>query len=140
MTEQLWTDVDGYFSDLLTPPDQGLDRALERSAAEGLPEIQVSPQLGKFLHLLARIQGARRILEIFLRGIARWHTGSPGLTAGRVVMPRTMPARVALTMFRRLPTRLMLVASGSPFSTWSPGGDVLVTAGADGQMVVWGVE
>ncbi len=64
MTEDLWNEVDRYFSDLLTPPDPGLDRALERSTAEGLPEIQVSPQLGKFLHLVARIQGARRILEI----------------------------------------------------------------------------
>ena len=30
----------------------------------GLPSIQVSPAQGKFLHLLAKVQGARRILEI----------------------------------------------------------------------------
>jgi predicted O-methyltransferase YrrM len=41
-----------------------LDAALEASAAAGLPTIQVSPSQGKFLHLLARAMGPRKILEI----------------------------------------------------------------------------
>jgi predicted O-methyltransferase YrrM len=46
------------------PPDPALDEALKASVAAGLPAINVSPNQGKFLQLLARVQGARTILEI----------------------------------------------------------------------------
>jgi predicted O-methyltransferase YrrM len=59
-----WTAVDRYITDALIPSDSALDAALEASAAAGLPQIQVSPSQGKFLHLLARAMGAHRILEI----------------------------------------------------------------------------
>lgn len=59
-----WTDVDDYITGRLVPPDEALDAAQEASRAAGLPPISVSAAQGKFLHLLARIQGARRILEI----------------------------------------------------------------------------
>jgi predicted O-methyltransferase YrrM len=62
--KDLWIAVDRYITDNLVPSDAALDGALEASAAAGLPRIQVSPAQGKFLHLLARAQGARRILEI----------------------------------------------------------------------------
>jgi predicted O-methyltransferase YrrM len=61
---ETWAAVDGYITDLLVPPDAGLDAALEASTAAGLPEINVSPAHGKLLHLLARMRGARAILEI----------------------------------------------------------------------------
>jgi len=64
MNEDTWTAVDRYISDLLVPADPALRAALEASAAAGLPEIQVTPALGKLLHLLVRLQGARSILEI----------------------------------------------------------------------------
>jgi predicted O-methyltransferase YrrM len=64
MTQELWTSVDRYICDLFVPPDSGLDGALEASAAGGLPAIQVSPAQGKLLCLLARLMGARNILEI----------------------------------------------------------------------------
>lgn len=64
MTEALWTAVDHYITDKLVPSDPALDAALEASDAAGLPAIQVTPNQGKLLHLLARLQGARRILEI----------------------------------------------------------------------------
>lgn len=64
MTQEQWTAVDRYFSDHLVPADPALVAALEASTAAGLPEIQVSPLQGKLLHLLARAQGARRVLEI----------------------------------------------------------------------------
>ncbi len=64
MTEQLWIDVDRYITDRLVPPDPALEAALAASAAAGLPEIQVAPNQGKLLALLAQIQGARTILEI----------------------------------------------------------------------------
>ncbi|HEX3663259.1 MAG TPA: O-methyltransferase [Acidobacteriaceae bacterium] len=59
-----WTKVDAYVEDRLIPPDPILDAARKASEAAGLPDIAVSPAQGKFLHLLARMQGARRILEI----------------------------------------------------------------------------
>ncbi|WAP55982.1 O-methyltransferase [Streptomyces sp. S465] len=59
-----WTEVDAYFNGLLAPSDPALDAALEHSAASGLPPHQVAPNQGKLLQLLARIQGARTVLEI----------------------------------------------------------------------------
>jgi predicted O-methyltransferase YrrM len=64
MTKGQWSQGDRYFSDLLLTTDLGLDAALAASDAAGLPAINVSPNQGKFLHLLARSMGARRILEI----------------------------------------------------------------------------
>lgn len=64
MTQELWTAVDRYITDLLVRPDAALDAALEASDAAGLPSINVSPCHGKLLQLLARVQGARNILEI----------------------------------------------------------------------------
>src|SRR4029450_7956910 len=64
MTEGLWIAGDQYMTTMLVPPDAALDAALEASNAAGLPPIAVTPLQGKLLHLLARLQGARRILEI----------------------------------------------------------------------------
>jgi predicted O-methyltransferase YrrM len=64
MSKEQWTAVDAYITDLLLRPDPDLDAALEASAAAGLPSIAVSPPQGKLLFLWARLQGARRILEI----------------------------------------------------------------------------
>ena len=64
MTQERWTAVDRYVADLLVPADESLTAALEASAAAGLPPHDVSPSHGKLLHLLARVQGARGILEI----------------------------------------------------------------------------
>ncbi|MEH1940386.1 MAG: O-methyltransferase [Nostoc sp.] len=64
MTQEQWTAVDRYFTDLLVPTDPALDAALQSSAAAGLPPHNVSPNQGKLLLLLAQIQRARSILEI----------------------------------------------------------------------------
>ncbi len=64
MSQEQWTAVDRYISDLLVPSDPVLDAALDDSAAAGLPSIQVTPSQGKLLMLLAQAQGAREILEI----------------------------------------------------------------------------
>jgi predicted O-methyltransferase YrrM len=64
MSQELWTTVDRYITDLFAPADPVLDAALEASEAAGLPQISVSATEGKLLHLLARAVGARRILEI----------------------------------------------------------------------------
>jgi predicted O-methyltransferase YrrM len=60
----VWEHVDAYVIDRLVEPDPVLAAALAASAAAGLPQIQVSAPQGKLLRLLARIAGARRILEI----------------------------------------------------------------------------
>ncbi len=64
MTQVTWNAVDDYLNDTLVLPDAVLEAALQASLAAGLPNISVSPAQGKFLHLLARVQGARNILEI----------------------------------------------------------------------------
>ena len=64
MSQEQWTAVDRYLTDLLVPPDAALDEALRASLAAGLPPIHVSPNQGKLLHLLARVQAAKSILEI----------------------------------------------------------------------------
>jgi predicted O-methyltransferase YrrM len=64
MTQELWTSVDHYITDTLLPPDAVLDAAVEASDAAGLPSIQVSAAQGRLLEIIARVQGASRILEI----------------------------------------------------------------------------
>jgi predicted O-methyltransferase YrrM len=64
MESPQWTAVDNYITDLLVPPDPLLDAILAESTTAGLPPIAVSPNLGKLLHLLARLVPARRVLEI----------------------------------------------------------------------------
>ncbi len=64
MNQPLWSAVDDYWLAKLHAPDDALDAASAESAAAGLPPIAVTAPMGKFLHLLARVAGARRILEI----------------------------------------------------------------------------
>ncbi|ODG99264.1 methyltransferase [Nostoc sp. KVJ20] len=64
MTQNLWTEVDRYITDLLVPADPVLDEALQASNTAGLPPHNVSPNQGKLLMLLALIHKARTILEI----------------------------------------------------------------------------
>lgn len=63
MAQDTWTAVDEYVTGLLAPPDEALDAAVRAGEAAGLPQIQVSPPQGKLLHLLAKMIGARSILE-----------------------------------------------------------------------------
>ncbi len=60
----IFSAVDGYISSLFAQEDEALTAALQEMREAGLPEISVSPVLGKFLCLLAKLAGARRILEI----------------------------------------------------------------------------
>jgi len=62
--QDLWTRVDEYFGARLVAGDDGLDAALAANRKAGLPPIDVTPLQGKFLDLLVRISGARRVLEI----------------------------------------------------------------------------
>jgi predicted O-methyltransferase YrrM len=64
MESEIWTAVDGYLDGLIAADDAVLRAALDASTDAGLPAIQVTATQGKFLHLLARLCSARRILEI----------------------------------------------------------------------------
>ncbi|MFZ6770148.1 hypothetical protein ACO0LM_24105 [Undibacterium sp. Di26W] len=64
MNQSTWSAVDNYFCDTLIPTDTALTQALLDSDAVGLPQHHVAPNQGKFLHLLVKMQGARKILEI----------------------------------------------------------------------------
>jgi predicted O-methyltransferase YrrM len=60
----IFTILDRYIDDLFAPEDEVLTAALKEARKAGLPEIQVSAGQGKFVYLLAKVVGARRILEI----------------------------------------------------------------------------
>lgn len=64
MSQELWTAVEEYVDGLLIPADPVLEAARKASEDAGLPTIAVTPSQGRLLHLLAKMQGARRILEI----------------------------------------------------------------------------
>ncbi|KAK0459415.1 O-methyltransferase-domain-containing protein [Desarmillaria tabescens] len=59
-----WERSDKYHNSHLLQNDETLEAALQNSEANGLPVISVSPAQGKFLYLLAKSIGAKRILEV----------------------------------------------------------------------------
>jgi predicted O-methyltransferase YrrM len=64
----LLVEVDQYIERLFVPKDPVLEDALRVATEAGLPEIHVSPNEGKLLYLLAKLSGAKRVLEIGLLG------------------------------------------------------------------------
>ena len=62
--EHLAERIDRYIESLFVPADPALTANIEKAGAAGLPPINVTANQGKFLYILARIAGARRILEI----------------------------------------------------------------------------
>jgi predicted O-methyltransferase YrrM len=64
MSKEKWTAVDQYIAEQFIPPDPALESALQAASIAGLPAINVAPNQGKLLMLLARAMGARKVLEI----------------------------------------------------------------------------
>ncbi|WP_193180153.1 O-methyltransferase [Nisaea sediminum] len=62
--QKTWDAVDGYFTEALVPEQTEFQKALDASEASDLPAISVSANVGKFLQLLARMIGARKVLEV----------------------------------------------------------------------------
>ena len=62
--DEQWVAVESHIVDALLGHDAALEHALQTSEAAELPPIAVSPNQGKLLHLLARLVGARAILEL----------------------------------------------------------------------------
>lgn len=64
MTEQQWNAVDTYFDGLFSPPDPVLDATLQATLDADMIPMNVAPNQGKLLHILALAVRARRILEV----------------------------------------------------------------------------
>ncbi len=62
--EELAGQIDAYIEALFVPSDLVLEANIENANAAGLPPINVTANQGKFLYLLAKIAGAKRILEV----------------------------------------------------------------------------
>lgn len=70
--EALWARVDDVLAAVVAEPPAAADVAAAAADA-GLPDIAVSPHQGRFLELLVRGVGARRVLEIgTLGGYSTW--------------------------------------------------------------------
>jgi predicted O-methyltransferase YrrM len=64
MSQKLWTAVDDYLTELVVRPDPIFQKVLAANEKAGLPPISVSFNQGKLLYLLARLVGAKKILEM----------------------------------------------------------------------------
>ena len=64
MSQQRFDDVDRYLEALFVGDDPVLDATLRSLSDAGMPSISVSPTQGRFLTILARVCGARRVLEL----------------------------------------------------------------------------
>lgn len=64
MSDDLRLQIDAYVQSLFVDIDPALAQGLADADAAAMPAIQVSANQGKLLYLLAKMAGARRILEI----------------------------------------------------------------------------
>lgn len=64
MDDSRWEALDRFFVDTLLPDDPVFADALRAAEEAGLPPINVSAPQGMLLHILVRVVGARRVLEI----------------------------------------------------------------------------
>lgn len=97
MDTNLFAAIDAYIDGLFVPADPALEGALAAAAEAGLPEIQVSPGQGKLLYLLAKLRGARRILELgTLAGYSTIWLARALPEGGRLVTLEHSPAHAAV--------------------------------------------
>jgi predicted O-methyltransferase YrrM len=104
MATKLWTEVERYFDGMLIPEDPATTAALKASSSAGLPSINVTPSQGRLLWLLARVQGARKILEIgTLGGYSTIWMGRALPAGGRLLSLEIDPehAKVARSNIKR---------------------------------------
>ncbi len=93
--QKLWTEVDAYFDRLLLRRDPALEAAIAANREADLPAIDVTPLQGKFLDLLVRVSGARRILEIGTLGGYSTIWLARALPAGGTVVSLELESRHA---------------------------------------------
>ena len=95
ITADLIARIDAYIEQLFVPGDTTLAQGLADAEAAGLPAINVSPNQGKLLYLLARMAGARRILEIGTLGGYSTTWLARALPRGGVIVTLEVNARNA---------------------------------------------
>jgi caffeoyl-CoA O-methyltransferase len=64
MDNSLFEKVDHYINEMLVKEDDALLKVESSIAENNIPSISISPNQGKFLHILARLIGAKKILEV----------------------------------------------------------------------------
>ncbi len=64
MADKTWEAVDRYFLGKIIGQDAPLEETQRAAEGAGLPAISVTAAQGKLLHLLVRMHGARKVLEI----------------------------------------------------------------------------
>lgn len=64
MTPELFEKVDHYISGLFAVEDEALTNTISSLNEEGIPQISVSANQGKFLQVLVTLCNAKRILEL----------------------------------------------------------------------------
>ncbi len=97
LTPDAYRAVDAHLSETLVGHDPALEAAVADQDAAGLPSIEVAPVNGKLLHLLVRMSGARRVLEIGTLGAYSTIWLARGLPAdGRVVTIEAEAANAAV--------------------------------------------
>ena len=64
MSKEIFGSVEKYISDLFGDHDSELAATEQSITDANIPQISISANQGKFLHLLARLSNARKILEI----------------------------------------------------------------------------
>lgn len=104
MSKKTWAAVDDYIVDALFEADPVLNAVLAANHDQGLPAIDVSPAQGKLLSLLARMQGAKKILEIgTLGGYSTIWMARALPVGGKIVTLELDPhhAKVARSNFER---------------------------------------
>jgi predicted O-methyltransferase YrrM len=95
--ERTWEAVENYFNELLIPPDPILDAATKAIDAAGIANVSVTPNEGKLLWMLARMQGARNILEIgTLGGYSTIWLARAMAPGGRIITLEFNPKHAAI--------------------------------------------
>jgi predicted O-methyltransferase YrrM len=105
MSEKTWAAVDAFIGETLAPEDDALRGALEAARDAGLPQIQVSPPLGRLLEMLIGLHRSREVLEFgTLGGYSTIWMARALPDGGRVVTLEADPAyaKVAQATFERL--------------------------------------
>lgn len=97
---QVCAEVEDYFEQKLLKNDPLPQKVLDYCATQPIPKIQITPTQGKFLQLLVRLSGAKRILEIGTLGgySAVWlATGLP--ETGQVISLDFDPKCVSIAQY-----------------------------------------
>ncbi len=97
MDENLWNEVDRYINDTLVDEDDVLLATSKSTTEHGLPPIAVAPNQGKLLHLLVKMIGVRKILELgTLAGYSAIWMGRALPADGRLVTLEVDPKHAEL--------------------------------------------